>query len=142
MSAEFFLDTNVFVYAVDSADRGKQAVAQKLVVDALAGNAVTSSQVAQEFMNVVLKQAAQPLEVADVRRLLDTMILPLVEVWPGAELYHRALDVRTRWGFSFYDSLIVAAALKSGARVLLTEDLQHGQLLDGLKVQNPFLSTS
>jgi predicted nucleic acid-binding protein len=49
------------------------------------------------------------------------------------------LDVRQRWRFSFYDSLIVAAAQAAGCRRLLSEDLQHGQRLDGLLVENPFL---
>jgi len=48
------------------------------------------------------------------------------------------LDVRQRWRFSFCDSLIVAAALSAGCRRLLTEDLQHGQRVEGLTIENPF----
>ncbi len=53
-------------------------------------------------------------------------------------LYHRALDVQARWRFSFYDSLIVASALQAGCHTLLSEDLQHGQKMEGLTVVDPF----
>lgn len=138
MSADFFVDTNVFVYALDSSDPTKQAIAATVVRRALGGQGVTSSQVAQEFLNVVLKRASTPLGVEDARRALDAMILPLVQVWASAPLYHRALDVKARWGFGFYDSLIVAAALQARVSHLLTEDLQHGQRVEGLRIENPF----
>lgn len=52
--------------------------------------------------------------------------------------YARALALQDRHRFSFYDSLIVAAALEAGCRRLLTEDLQHGQRIEGLRIENPF----
>jgi predicted nucleic acid-binding protein len=62
----------------------------------------------------------------------------LMQVTASEALYHRALDVQSRWRFSFYDSLIVAGAMAAGCRTLLSEDLQHGQNLDGLTVIDPF----
>jgi predicted nucleic acid-binding protein len=62
-----------------------------------------------------------------------------MQATPSASLYHRALDVQSRWKFSFYDSLIVAAALGLGCKTLWSEGLQHGQKIDGLTIRNPFV---
>jgi predicted nucleic acid-binding protein len=56
-------------------------------------------------------------------------------------MYRRALDLRARWQLSFYDALIVAAALMAGCQRLLTEDLQHGQQIATLTIENPFLGS-
>ena len=139
MSAEFFLDTNVFIYHLDSTDPAKHATAELIVRDALAeGNGCISYQVVQECLNVALRKAeiALPLEAA--RSYLDTVLAPLMQVPASETLYHRALDIQARWRFGFYDSLIVASALSAGCSTLLSEDLEHGQLIDGLTVVNPF----
>ena len=65
---------------------------------------------------------------------------PLWSVMPSTRLYRHALDVRERYRFSFYDSLIVAAALEAGCTRLLSEDLQDGQVIEGLRIENPFLA--
>lgn len=139
MSAEIFIDTNVFCYAVDATDPRKQQIADDIIRAALTRrDACTSYQVAQEFLNVSLKLARTPLSVFDARRFVGAAIAPLVTVWASEALLYMALDVKSRWGFGFYDSLIVAAAQQSGARTLLTEDLQDGQQLNGLRISNPF----
>jgi predicted nucleic acid-binding protein len=139
MSAEFFIDTNVFVYHLDTTDRRKHKVAEKIVRDALAtGNACISSQVVQECLNVALRKAEVALPPQAARSYLDAVLLPLMQVTASQALYHRALDAQARWRFSFYDSLIVAGALTAGCRTLLSEDLQHGQSLDSLTVIDPF----
>lgn len=139
MSAEFFIDTNVFIYHLDATDRRKQKLADKIVREALSsGNGCISSQVVQECLNVALRKAAVPLSPDAARAYLDAVLVPLMAVTASEALYHRALDVQSRWRFSFYDSLIVAAALQAGCRTLLSEDLQHGQVLDNLTVVDPF----
>ena len=139
MNAEFFIDTNVFVYHLDNSDRRKHKVAENIVRDGLAtGNACISSQVVQECMNVALRKAEVALSVEAARSYLDVVLAPLIKVTTSASLLHRALDVRSRWRFGFYDSLIVAAAMAAGCRTLLSEDLQHGQKLEGLTVVDPF----
>jgi predicted nucleic acid-binding protein len=139
MSAEFFVDTNVFVYHLDTTDRRKHKVAEKIVRDALStGNACISSQVVQECLNVALRKAEVALSPQAARSYLDVVLMPLVQVTATESLFHRALDVQSRWRFAFYDSLIVAGAMAAGCRTLLSEDLQHGQVLDGLTVIDPF----
>lgn len=140
MSASRFIDTNVFVYHVDFSDGRKQAVADALVREALtASSASTSFQVVQEWLNTVTRKALVPLSSRGASDYLDTVLAPLCKVWPNMLLYHRAVDLQLRWQFSFYDALIVAAALTSGCKTLLSEDLQHGQRVESLVIENPFL---
>ena len=139
MSADRFIDTNVFVYQLDSSDKRKHRIAEGIVRDALAsGKACISFQVVQECLNVALRKAAVPLSPDQARGYLDVVLLPLMQVQPSAALYHRALDVQQRWRFGFYDSLIVASALSAGCTQLLSEDLQDGQRIEALVVKNPF----
>jgi predicted nucleic acid-binding protein len=140
MSAEVFIDTNVFIYHLDSTDKRKHDVAERIVRDALStGNACISFQVVQECLNTALRKAEVALDTDAARSYMDTVLIPLLQVPASAALYHRALDVRARWQFSFYDSLIVAAALAAGCTRLISEDLQHGQGIDSLTVHNPFV---
>lgn len=139
MSVEVFLDTNVLIYQLDPRDRRKQAVAERLVKQALAeDNACISFQVVQECLNTVLRKAEVRLDGRRAQAWLDTVLAPLVRVSASAALYRVALTVHVRWKFSFYDSLIVAAALEAGCKRLLSEDLQHDQRIDGLRIENPF----
>lgn len=139
MSAEVFLDTNVFIYHLDSTDPAKHATAEQIVRRALAeGNACVSYQVVQECLNVALRKAEICLSLDAARGYLEVVLAPLMQVAASEALYHRALDVQARWRFGFYDSLIVAGALSAGCSRLLSEDLQHGQRVDQLTIVNPF----
>ncbi len=142
MSASF-LDSNVMLYLLDEREHRKFAVAEKLVNKALrTGNAVISFQVVQETLNVATKKLEVPLSAADASRFLETTLQPLWKVNPSRELYRRSLEIKFRYQFGFYDSLIVGAALESGCDVLYTEDLQHGQVIERTKIINPFLLDS
>jgi predicted nucleic acid-binding protein len=139
MPVERFLDTNVFVYAVDPTDPRKQSIAQELLRNGRRdGTDCTSYQTTQEWLNVVLKLARIPMAVIQARAFVDRAIMPRTTVWPSAELYHAALDAHSRWSLSFYDSLVVAAAQRSGARLLASEDLQDGRKFGSVTVWNPF----
>ena len=139
MSAEVFIDTNVLVYQVDARDPQKQAIAERIVRQALlTGDGCISFQVVQEWLNTVTRKAAIPLGLPQAQAFLDTVLAPLCAVSSSVGLYRRALDLQQRWQFSFYDSLIVAAALESGCTRLLSEDLQHGQRIESLVIENPF----
>lgn len=137
MSAEDFLDTNVFVYLFDETAPDKRARAEGLVHRSLEeGSGCISYQVVQETLNVVTRKlGARP---ASARLLLDDVLAPLWRVNPSRSLYARGLRLHAQFGFSFYDSLIVAAALEAGCRRLYSEDLHHGQRVDQLTIHNPF----
>lgn len=136
---EFFLDTNTLVYTFDRTAPEKQARAVQLLELALSGKGCISFQVIQEFLNLALRKFAPPMTEAQARRYLQTTLEPLCRVFADVALYERALAVRERWRFSFYDSLIVAAALEAGCSILYSEDLQHNQQIEKLTVINPFM---
>jgi predicted nucleic acid-binding protein len=139
MSARYFLDTNVFVYCFDRQDRRKQKRAEELVAKALGDHlAVISTQVVQEFLNVATNKFARPMNRTESRAYLETVLSPLCEVFPTIALYREALSLHEETGYSFYDSLILAAALEARCRVLYSEDLRDGQTIRELKIVNPF----
>ena len=117
----------------------KAAVAQQLLSRcASQGEAVISVQILQEFYVTVTRKLAPPLthtEAEDVVRELSH--LPTVD--SDANLVLDAIAASYRYRMSFWDGLIVQAALRAGATVLYSEDLQHGQLFESLTVQNPFV---
>jgi|SRR5690242_6967399 predicted nucleic acid-binding protein len=140
MNDRFFLDTNIFVYEMSSGVPSKQAVASGLVQDALkSGKGVISFQVVQEFFNVAFRRFKPPMLPADAQQVLATTFRPLLAVHSSYSLYGRALELTRMHSISWYDSLIVGAALEADCRILYTEDLQHGQRFDKLTARNPFL---
>lgn len=139
MSAGTFIDTNVFVYHLDASDPRKHALAGDIVRQALrTQDACISYQVVQECLNVVTSKARVPLTPEQAQAYLDAILAPLMQVGASTELYHRALGIRARWRYGFYDSLVIAAALAAGCTRLLSEDLQHGQRIEALTVIDPF----
>jgi predicted nucleic acid-binding protein len=134
-----FIDTNVLVYLFDETDAAKHAVARGLVEDALNfGSGVVSFQVVQETLNVLTRKLKVIARAEDAELFMQHTLLPMWRVQPSTALYAAALGIQQRQGFGFYDSLIVAAALEAGCRRLLSEDLQHGQRIGKLRVENPF----
>jgi predicted nucleic acid-binding protein len=134
-----FLDSNVILYLFDATDAGKRNAATTLVESALSdGSGYISYQVVQEVLNVITRRFDPPASARDARVFLDAVLVPLWRVMPSQELYHRGLDLYDRYGYSFYDSLIIAAALQSGCTRLYSEDLQGGPRFDQLVIEDPF----
>lgn len=131
-----FIDTNILVYA-DSADaRSKQARATALIVQHLRdGSGVISTQVLHEFVNAALRKLALPLAMVRARLRLYSRF-ETVNASPAAIV--DALDLHALHQVSFWDALILQAARQSGCIQLLTEDLQHGSVIAGVRVVNPF----
>jgi len=135
----FFLDTNIFVYSFDHTSVRKQQTAHRIIQTALrTQRGIISTQIVQEFLNVALRKFARPITVSEAREYLRSVLVPLCQHYPSIALYDRALLLREETGFSFYDSLVVAAALESGCSTLLSEDLQDGRNVQGLALVNPF----
>ncbi len=137
MSAPVFVDTNVFIYAVDQADPKKQNAARLWRAELWKSRrGRVSFQVLHEFLVKVTQKwpASRDDARAEVRDLLAWQPVVL-----DAAVLERAWKIQERYQLSFWDSLIVAAAKAAGCRYLLTEDLQAGQDLDGVVVVNPFL---
>jgi predicted nucleic acid-binding protein len=138
MSAELrFIDTNVLVYLFDADAPAKQAIARELVA---AGRLVLSSQVLSEFYVTVTRKLARPLDAARASRAVtDLCALPVRDV--TAKLVQAAIRRCVATPLSYRDALVVETALEAGATTLLTEDLQHGQVIGTLRVHNPFLAS-
>ncbi len=135
----FFLDTNVFVYSFDTTSPDKQQVAQNLIQQSVATRrGIISSQVAQEFLNVALRKFARPMSVSEARQFLQLVLMPLCQHYPSTDFYDRALLLKDNTGYSFYDALIVTAAVEVGCRALFSEDLQDGHKIGDLTIINPF----
>jgi predicted nucleic acid-binding protein len=137
--SDSLIDTNPFIYlAGDTADPRRQ-IAERLVLSALEErNACISFQVVQESLSVLTTKVRVPMGAEDAERFFHRFLEPLWTVMPTASLYRRALSIQRRYQYHFYDSLIVAAALEAGCRRLLTEDMQAGQVIEGLTIVNPF----
>ncbi len=140
MSARFFLDTNIFVYSFDRTAAAKNRRATQLIREALSTRkGIVSYQVVQEFFNLALRRFAEPLSVPEAEQYLGAVFRPLLAVQSSPALVSEALRLTDRHRLSWYDSLIVAAAIDGGCGVLYSEDLQHGQRFGQLKVENPFV---
>jgi len=139
MSGRVFVDTNVFVYLFDSDESTKQNTARNLL-DRLANEAtiVVSTQVLQEFYVSVTRKLAQPLppeNAVEATRGLATY--HVVQVDPS--MVFTAIALHQHEKTSFWDALILRAALESGCELLVSEDMQHGKRFENLRVDNPFL---
>jgi predicted nucleic acid-binding protein len=130
--ADTFFDTSVLLYLL-SDDNAKADRVETL----LSARGVVSVQVLNEFAVVALRRLKMPM--SDVREILDT-IRAVCAVEPlTIETHDRGLAVCERYRFSLYDSMLVAAALISGAKIIYSEDLQDGQVIESqLRVTNPF----
>lgn len=132
-AADVFFDTSVLLYLLSN-DTSKADRIETL----LAGQGTISAQVLNEFAAVAIRKLKMPM--SEVREILDT-VRAVCDVQPVTiETHDRALDIVERYGFSLYDSLLIAAALLAGSKRLYCEDLQHDQLIDRqLRVVNPFV---
>jgi predicted nucleic acid-binding protein len=137
-----FVDTNVLVYAHDASEQAKQPIARTLLNhlwDDRRG--VISTQVLQEFYTVATRKLASPITRAEAREIVELYSAwPVVIIDPGLIL--TASRVEEEHQLSFWDSLVVEAARVAGAERLVTEDLQHGLVIDGVRIENPFLAAS
>lgn len=138
MTGAVFVDTNVFLYALDDSHERKQKIAQQWRSELWRSHrGRVSFQVLGEFyVNAIrLRPAACDEARAEVRDLLAWN--PVVT---DAALLERGWKLQDRYQLSYWDALIVAAAKAASCAYLLTEDLQSGQDLNGLTVISPFLT--
>jgi predicted nucleic acid-binding protein len=132
-----FLDTNVLVYAVDDAEPEKRAAARRLLGSADYGQFVLSTQILSEFYVTVTRKLARPI-AEDVAEATVELLgqLPMVAIDP--RLVADAIGLSRSAQLSYWDGLVVAAATRGGCRLLLSEDLNNGQAIGSVRVENPF----
>jgi len=138
MTVKTFVDTNVLVYAYDRGAGSKHERALDLLEMLWTdGNGVLSTQVLQEFYVNVRRKAQKPISHKQARALIADYLSWNPVVNDGAATLE-AIELEQQYKLSFWDALIVVAAQKSGASVLLSEDFNDGQKFDLVQVQNPF----
>ncbi len=136
---KFFLDTNVFVYTFNSRAPSKRDRANELIAQALdTRRGIISYQVVQEFLNVATRKFTKPMSPSEAQLYLARILMPLCEVFPDSALYSQALSIRGEAQLSFYDSLVVSAAVTGGCGILWSEDLQHRRRIRTVEIRNPF----
>ncbi len=134
-----FLDTNVLVYAHDKSSGEKFIRARELVFDLWKSkNGILSTQVIQEFYTCITKKITEPLSVQTTKDII-TQLLQWQLVVNDGETILAAIDLHLKYKYSFWDSMIIKSAINGGANLLLSEDLSHGQIIEGVKIENPFL---
>jgi predicted nucleic acid-binding protein len=138
MSGKTFVDTNILIYAHD-VDAGSKHETAKLVLDELWSerSGVLSVQVLQEFYVNVTRKIATPLPKESARLVVNSYSLWCTET-SSAEI-SAAFRIEDESRIGFWDALIVASAVNSGATRILSEDLNAGQRIAGIRIENPFV---
>ena len=133
-----FVDTNVLVYAYDLDAGRKHQLALEIMKDLWrSGCGLLSTQTIQEFFVTITKKISVPVDVSFARETIkrlskwDTVII-------NVDTIIEATELQERYKYSFWDSLVVAAALAGGAKTILSEDLSDKQIIKEITIKNPF----
>jgi len=141
MKDKYFLDTNIFIYSFDRSNIEKSLKAQSIISQCIdTGNGFISTQVIQEFVNVATKKFSTPMKAKDLKMYMNEVLFPLCSIFPTFDLLNKSLEIHDRFKFSYYDSMIIAAAIQSDANVLLSEDLKSSQKIERVTILNPFIT--
>ncbi|MGD9905301.1 MAG: PIN domain-containing protein [Vicinamibacterales bacterium] len=138
MSDRYFVDTNILMYAHDTAAGDKHARAKVLVEDLWQSRpGVVSTQVLQELAVNLRRKAKKPLDARATRDVVSDYLAWQVVV-NGGDSILEALELEARYQISFWNALIIQAAQTAGADALYSEDLSDGQRYGSVRVENPF----
>ena len=133
-----FIDTNIIIYAYDVTAGNKHETARIIITDLWdSGLGVISTQVLQEFFVNVVQKIPKPIDKQQAKEIVRDFLKWHVVVNTGDSIID-AIDICLRFEYSFWDSMIIEAAIKGGATVLISEDLQDGQVVSGVTIKNPF----
>lgn len=138
MTDRIFVDTNILIYAHDL-DAGKKHEESTCLVEHLWASeaGVLSIQVLQEFYVNVTRKIARPLPPEIARSIIENYLSWQVEsLMPESVLL--ASEIGERNQLSFWDAMIITAARSANVKKIITEDLNHGQIIEGIKIENPF----
>jgi predicted nucleic acid-binding protein len=135
-----FVDTNVLVYAFDNTSSPKKRVAERLMNELIEEDRLrVSTQVLQELFVTLTRKVPRPCTIEEALAVLEDLTAwPLMVIDFAA--IRAAVELADQAKLSFWDALVVVAAARTGAAVLYTEDLNHGQEILGVRINNPFIS--
>jgi predicted nucleic acid-binding protein len=138
---KIFVDTNIIIYAYDVSAGNKHKTAKTIMMDLWdSGRGIISIQVLQEFFVNITKKVSKPLEIKSAKDIIKDFLKWEVVIIDGESLLE-AIEIHARYKYSFWDSMVLQAAQKGGAIILLSEDLKDGQTIDGVTIKNPFMET-
>ncbi len=133
-----FIDTNIIIYAYDVTAGKKREVAGNIIAELWnSGHGVISTQVLQEFFVNVVQKIPKPMEKQQAKKIVRDFLKWHVVVNTGDSIIE-AIDICMKSRYSFWDSMIIQAAITGGAAVLVSEDFQDGQRINGVTIRNPF----
>ena len=139
----FFIDANVLVYLSDTSEPVKRSLARELLASLVRnGNGVLSVQVLGEYFSIVTRRITNPISVEEAASVVDQLgsqpTLPVIDI--DTDMVRRAIATHSRYGTTYWDSLIIAAAERAGCAAILSEDYNSGQSYHGIVAVNPFLA--
>jgi predicted nucleic acid-binding protein len=139
MSVKTFIDTNILVYAHDLDGGTKHDIAKEAVSQLWESKqGVLSTQVLQEFYVTLTRKIAKPLDKPTARRIVRSYVYWELAV-NDPDIILQASEIEEAYKVSFWDALIVSAAFSQNAGTILTEELNHGQYVEGILIKNPFV---
>ena len=139
MTDKVFVDTNILVYAHDLDAGDKHGLGANIVSELWESqNGVLSTQVLQEFYVTLTRKVASPLNKLEARKLVQKYSNWQV-VLNDPSMISQASEIEESYNISFWDALIVSAAYSQNVPTILTEDLNHGQIIEGILIENPFI---
>ncbi len=134
-----FVDTNILVYAYDITAEEKHKTAVEIITGLWeTGKGIISTQVLQEFYVTVVHKIPYPIDEEKAASIIRDMLNWKLVVNDGFTILE-AISIQKRYQLSFWDSLILEAAISGGANILLSEDLSHQQIIENIQIKNPFL---
>jgi predicted nucleic acid-binding protein len=134
-----FIDTNILIYAYDITAGKKHAIASDMLASLWNSRlGVVSTQVLQEFFVNVVQKIQRPMDKRLAKDIVRDLLKWHVVVNNGDSILD-AIDIHNRYGYAFWDAMIIEAAVKGGSAILMSEDLQDGQVISGVSIKNPFV---
>ena len=139
MNDRYFVDTNILVYANDPAEKTKQQIAQNIILDGIRKELIViSAQVLSEFYVTVTRKIQKAMDQKSA--LNEIKLLRHVEIMDiDFNLIIQAIRISQKHNLSYWDSLIISAAIHSKVNILYSEDLNHNQVIEGVRIINPFI---
>ena len=138
MNDRVFIDTNVFVYLYSEDEPEKQSVALDIFEQS---HCVTSTQTLNEFSSVCLRKLS--MSASDVLHAIEEIVENCELCYIDMNTIQKALALHNKYGYRYYDCLILSSAVINDCKILYSEDMQHNQIIDGkLKIVNPFSRTA
>ena len=140
MIDKIFIDTNILVYLFDKTERQKQTQAKKIISERLSSSKFfLSVQVINEFINITTKKISFPIPLNKQKEIIDLLNDIFIIASLSLETTLSAIEIKNKYKYSFWDSLIISSAIENKCNILFSEDMQHGSIVEStLTIVNPF----